>query len=123
MIELLGFSPDVRPYYRQASAVVLPSYHEGMSVVLQEAGAMGRPIIASDIAGCRETFDEGETGFACKKGDPQDLIQVLVRFMALSQAERAAMGRKAREKMEREFDREAVAAAYMEEISKINHKI
>jgi galacturonosyltransferase len=120
LLEQLGFSADVRPYYQQASAVVLPSsYNEGMSNVLQEASATGRPVIASDIVGCRETFDEGETGFGFRKGDAKDLVRVLQHFMALSVSERAEMGRKGREKMIKEFDRKQVVAAYIEEIETI----
>lgn len=119
IIDQLGFSPDVRPYYKQASAVVLPSYHEGLSTVLMEASATGRPVIASDIPGCREVFDEGETGFGLMKGDSESLITALRKFMAVDMPKRALMGRKAREKMGNEFDRDKVVAAYINEINMI----
>ena len=118
MIEQLGFHPDVHEYIKQASALVLPSYHEGMSNVLMEASATGRPVIATNISGCREIFEEGITGFGCRKADSRDLIRALEKFLKLSKDKRAQMGRMARKKMEREFDREAVSEAYLEEIEK-----
>ena len=117
MIELLGHRADVREYYEKASAIVLPSYHEGMSNALLEASSTGRPVIASDIAGCREAFDEGRTGFGFAVRDSADLIRALRDFMAVPLAQRALMGRMAREKMGKEFDREKVVAAYLEEIT------
>ena len=122
VIEQLGFLPDIKKYYAAASAVVLPSYHEGLSNALMEASAIGRPVFASDIAGCREVFDDGETGFGFAKGDSDGLIRALKKFMAIPLNERALMGRKAREKMGREFNREKVVAEYMEEINEVRMK-
>ncbi len=118
VIEQLGFQPQVHELLAQASAVILPSYHEGMSNVLQEASSTGRPVLASDISGCREIFTEGETGLGFRPRDSADLIRAIRQFMAIPLGERALMGRKAREKMGREFDRERVVRAYLEEISK-----
>ncbi|MCL2254854.1 MAG: glycosyltransferase family 4 protein [Lachnospiraceae bacterium] len=116
LIDQLGFSHNVQEVYLNASAVILPSYHEGLSTVLMEASSTGRPVIAADVAGCREVFDDGHTGFGCIKGDSDSLIQAIKKFMAVPLAERALMGRKAREKMGKEFDREKVISAYLEEI-------
>ncbi|MGN0377048.1 MAG: glycosyltransferase family 4 protein [Suilimivivens sp.] len=118
-IRQLGFDPDVHEYLKNASALVLPTYHEGMSNVLMEASATGRPVIATNISGCKEIFEEGVTGLGCEPKNSEDLIRALKKFLKLSNQERAGMGRKAREKMEREFDREKVADAYMEEIETI----
>lgn len=115
-IRQLGFDPDVHEYIKNASALVLPTYHEGMSNVLMEASATGRPVIATNISGCKEIFEEGVTGFSCEPKSSEDLIRALREFLKLSVEERAAMGQKAREKMEREFDRDQVVDAYMEEI-------
>ena len=104
---------------KKCSALVLPTYHEGMSNVLMEASATGRPVIATNISGCKEIFEEGATGFGCRPGSSEDLIRALKKFLALSKEERAVMGKKAREKMEREFDREKVAHDYIEEIELI----
>ncbi len=60
-----GFQPDPRPYYAAADCIVMPSYHEGMSNVLLEAAATGRPLITSDIPGCREAVDKDLSGYTC----------------------------------------------------------
>ena len=115
-IRQLGFHPDVHEYLKQSSALVLPTYHEGMSNVLMEAAATGRPVIATNVSGCKEIFEEGVTGFGCEPKSGGELIRALQKFLALPRQERAAMGRRAREKMEREFDREKVVKDYYEEI-------
>ena len=121
-IKQLGFDPDVHAYIRNASALVLPTYHEGMSNVLMEASATGRPVIATNISGCKEIFEEGVTGFSCEPKSSEDLIRALKKFLKLSREERAVMGQKARQKMEREFDREKVVDAYMEEIETVGNR-
>lgn len=118
-VKQLGFDPQVQKYFKDCSALILPTYHEGMSNVLMEASAAGRPVIATDISGCREIFEEGITGFGCRPGDARDLIRALRRFLELSVEEKASMGQKAREKMEREFDRQKVVQDYLEEIKKV----
>lgn len=119
IISLFGFRTDVQPYIKAASAIVLPTYHEGMSNVLMEASASGRPVIASDISGCREIFEEGVTGFGCRPRDAESLIAALEKLLTLRAEERADMGRRAREKMEREFDRKRVTDVYIKEIEGI----
>ncbi|MEI3211878.1 MAG: glycosyltransferase [Lachnospiraceae bacterium] len=69
-------------YLAKASALVLPSYHEGMSNVLMEASATGRPVITTTVSGCKEVFEEGVTGFGCRKEDSEDLIRALEKFLA-----------------------------------------
>lgn len=121
-ITQLGFDPNVHKYLRNASALVLPTYHEGMSNVLMEASATARPVIATNISGCKEIFEEGVTGLGCEPKSSQDLMRALVEFRHLSPDERERMGLAARDKMEREFDREKVVEVYMEEIKNILRK-
>ena len=118
-IRQLGFDPNVHEHISRASAMVHPTYHEGMSNVLMEACATGRPVIATSISGCKEIFEEGITGFGCKPKDSESLKEAIRKFLTLSLEEREKMGRKAREKMEKEFDRRLVAEHYYEEITKI----
>lgn len=117
VIRQLGFQTQVHGYLSAADAVVVASFHEGMSNALIEAAATGRPVIASNISGCREAFEEGVTGFGFTPGKTAELIDAMDKFLALSGQERAQMGQRGREKMEREFDRKLVTAAYMEEVS------
>lgn len=111
-----GFRKEVRPYYQQADCVVLPSYHEGMSNVLLEAAACGRPVITSDINGCREAVDPDVSGFLCKAEDEESLYQQMKKMALLSRDTRKAMGIAGRKKMEQEFDKDAVVRKTIEAI-------
>ena len=75
------------------SCVVLPSYHEGMSNVLLEAAASGRPLITSDIPGCREAVENGVSGYLCPAKDADALYEAMRRFGALPVEQRSQMGR------------------------------
>ena len=103
-----GFQSEPRPYYAAADCVVLASYHEGMSNVLLEASATARPVITSDIYGCREAVDEGVTGFLCRVKDADSLYEQMKKMALLSREEREQMGLAARKKMERQFDKQIV---------------
>lgn len=118
-VELCGQQKDVHSYMKQADAIVLPSYHEGMANVLLEAAACGRPVLASNVPGCRETFDEGRSGYGFQAKDVRSLVQALEKFISLSQSEREEMGLAGRKKMEKEFDRKIIIHEYMKLIQKI----
>ena len=105
-----GFQEEPRPFYATADCVVLPSYHEGMSNVLLEAAATGRPLIASDIPGCREAVEQNVSGLLVKAKDSEALYQAMKQVMEMSREERAAMGMAGRKKMEQEFGKESVVA-------------
>ncbi len=105
-----GFCEDPRPFYRNADCVVLPSYHEGMSNVNLEASAIGRPVITSDIPGCREAVNDGETGLLVRVKDTDSLYQAMKKMLHLSREERQRMGVLARRKIEQEFDKQDVIA-------------
>ena len=103
-----GFKEDPRPFYERADCVVLPSWHEGMSNVLLEAAAMGRPLITCDIPGCREAVEDGKTGLLCKPKDAESLYRAMCRMADTPAFEREKMGILGRRKMENEFSREKV---------------
>ncbi len=119
IINYLGCTSDVRPYLANVHCTIMPSYHEGMSNVNLESAANGRPVITTDVPGCRETVDDGETGFLVKSKDAKSLINGVERFLSLPYEDKQKMGRKARLKVEREFDRSVVVKAYLEEIEYI----
>lgn len=108
IINYVGLVTDVRPYIRQCDCAVLPSYHEGMSNTLLESASMGRPIIASDIPGCRETMIDGTSGYLVHVADKEDLLCKMRKFTTLTYEERTAMGMEARSYMESNFDKETI---------------
>lgn len=111
-----GFQTEPRPYYAAADCVVLASYHEGMSNVLLEAAATGRPVITSDIHGCKEAVDEDVTGLLCTVKDADSLYEQMLRMARMTKAERQAMGDAGRAKMEREFEKSLVVNQTMDAI-------
>ena len=114
-----GQQKDMTSFLKQAACIVHPSYYpEGMSNVLLEGAASARPIIATDRAGCRETVEDGVTGFLIPIKNEQALIEALEKFMQMTPQQRKAMGLAGRAKMEREFDRRLVVQAYWEEIQR-----
>lgn len=116
LVEYLGATNDVRPYIEKASCIVLPSYREGTSRVLLEAASMGRPIIASDVPGCREVVENGVTGFLCRSKDCVDLSDKMGDMVNLSYEQRQIMGAKAREKVKSGFNQEIVTRLYLDAI-------
>ena len=110
-----GEQKDMLPYFQMAHCVVHPSYYpEGMSNVLLEAAASGRPVIATDRSGCRETVDEGKTGYLIPIKNEDALVQALEDFLDLTWKERAELGHAGRLKMEHEFDRQIVVQKYLD---------
>lgn len=112
LFEHLPQTDDVRSAIAAAHAVVLPSYREGLPMSLLEASAMARPLVATDVAGCRDVVIDGETGFLCAPHDAAALADAMERMLALDPARRAAMGAAARDRVERHFARDVVVAAY-----------
>jgi len=107
-VEYLGETFDVKPYIEKASCVVLPSYREGTSRILLEAASIGRPIIASDVPGCREVVENKISGLLCRSKDSLDLSDKMEMMINLSFQERKMMGIKGREKIEKEFNQNIV---------------
>lgn len=112
-----GLVEDISEFEKFSHCVVLPSFHpEGISNVLLEGAACGRPLITTDHSGCRETVDDGVTGYIVRQRDSEDLVDKMIRFIQLPNSERMRMGELGRKKIEREFNRQIVVNAYIKEI-------
>ena len=109
-----GYQKDVRPFIENAHCFVLPSWHEGMANTNLECAAMGRPVITSDIHGCKEAVEPGVSGLLCRAKDTGSLYEAMARFQAMPRAEREAMGRAGRARMEAVFDKKKVVAATLD---------
>lgn len=120
IINYLGTTSDVRPFLANVHCTIMPSYHEGMSNVNLESAANGRPVITTNIPGCLETVNDGRTGFLVEAKSAEALIHSVERFIALSYNHKVLMGKLAREKVEKEFDRNIVVKAYMNAIESIS---
>lgn len=119
IVEHAGQVADVHAQIKESHATIHASYHEGMANVLLESAACGRPVIATNIPGCKETFDDGISGMSCNPRDGESLADTIRRFIELPYEEKARMGLAGREKMEHKFDRQIVVTRYLEELKHI----
>lgn len=122
IVEYLGETDDVKPHIDASICVVLPSYREGTPRTLLEAGAMGRPIITTNVAGCKEVISHNETGLLCEVKSANDLSEKMLAICNLSDQNLADMGAKGRLLIEKKFDEQIVIDHYLNHLSKImNH--
>lgn len=118
IVKYRGSQKDIKPFVAASHATIHPStYGEGMSNVLLESASSGRPIISTDNPGCQETFIDGETGFIYHGGDVDALCAQIIKFLALPNDERKAMGEKGREYIKANFSRKKVTDAYLGKIN------
>lgn len=103
VVEWAGQVADVRPWLAQTSVFVLPSYREGVPRSVQEAMAMGRPVITTDAPGCRETVINGVNGFLIPPRNTDALIAAMERFIA-NPGLISTMGVESRRLAEERFD-------------------
>lgn len=122
IINYLGEVKDVRQQIADADCIVLPSYREGMSNVLLEAGSMAKPCITCNTTGCKEIVEDNVTGFLCQVKNADDLTLKMEKMFSLSNLQREEMGKKARQKIIKEFDKQIVIDAYLKAIKKILEK-
>ncbi len=107
---------DIRSILAKATAVVLPSYREGTPKTLLEGAAMGKPLIATDVPGCRNVVVHGSNGFLCREKSSEELAKCLTKFMDLSHDERTKMGLNSRSIMEERYNEQFVISSYQEQI-------
>jgi len=113
-----GIVKDMVEIYREMSCTVHPTYYpEGLSNVLLESAACGRPIITTDRSGCREVVENEINGYVTKSRDSEDLIRKIEKFLKLNIDERRNMGKEGRRKVEKEFNRQIVIRKYIEEVA------
>ena len=120
IINYLGVAEDVRNVIAEADCVVLPSYREGLSNVLLEASSMEKPCVTCNTTGCKEIVEDGITGYLCKIKDPHDLASKMKSMLLLPEDKRIEMGKKARQKVIKEFDKKIVINAYLKAIEQVS---
>lgn len=107
-VDVAGFQDDMAKCIQNCAVVCLPSYREGLPKSLLEAASCGRPIITTDVPGCREIVQDGVNGYLVPSKDPDLLAEALSRLLT-DRKLREVMGLKGREFVEREFSAEIVA--------------
>lgn len=121
-LKYFGFQSDVRPFIKKCDCFVLPSYHEGMANTNLESASTGRPVIASNIPGCKEAVIDGISGLLCKVKNTDSLKSSMQKILNLSVEERAAMGKAGRKHIEKYFDKKQVVAETIKVILKKTSK-
>lgn len=116
-IEYFEHRSDMHSLIKNSHATIHASYHEGMANVLLETAASGRPVIATDVPGCRETYENGVSGIAFKARDGEDLVHAIREFIELPYEKKKEMGVAGRKKMEEEFDRQIVVQKYIDVVN------
>ena len=114
VINYYGYQEDVRPFIAKCHCFVLPSYHEGMANTLLEAAAMGRPLITSNIYGCKEAIDKN--GFVCEVRDSRELYRKIIDFIGLTDKQKINMSKISRKVVEHKFDKKVIVRKVKEYI-------
>ncbi|SDX83795.1 glycosyltransferase family 4 protein [Hymenobacter psychrophilus] len=118
-VEYLGTSDNVAELLAKADCVVLPSYREGTPKTLLEAAAMGKPIVTTDVPGCRETVVDGSNGLLCQVRDAADLAAKMLQILRLPEAGLEQMGRAGRELAVTKFDEQIVLDKYLAVVTEV----
>ncbi len=121
-IEYLGVSDDVAAHIAKADCIVLPSYREGTPKTLLEAAGMGKPIITTNVPGCKETVIDGYNGFLCEVRNAVDLAQKMIEMYELSNAALERMSKASRQLAVEKFDERFVISKYLSAIQSVKTK-
>jgi len=119
IVDYLGTVDDVVPHIAAADCVVLPSYREGVPRTLLEAAAMARPIVATDVPGCREVVEQGVNGLRCHARDAGDLARAMRQMIEAGPEARRDMGLAGRRRIETLYDERIVIERYRDELASL----
>ncbi len=119
LIKYLGVASDVRKHISKSDCIVLPSYREGTPRALLEAAAMSRPLIATDVPGCRDVILHGINGYLCQAFNSQDLALKMEQILKLAPQELINMGLAARKHVEKNYDEKIVIRAYQKLLNEL----
>lgn len=116
LIEYLGFTTEIQKIMSECHCVVLPSYREGTPRTLLEAAALARPIVTTDVPGCREVVVDSYNGYLCKERDADDLANKMLKVLNTEYTSLTELGNNGRNLVESKFSQEFVAAKYLESL-------
>lgn len=118
-IDYLGHIENMKEVISSADLIVLPSYREGTPRTLLEGAALSRPLIATDVPGCREVVEDGVNGFLCEKESSESLVRKIKLFLSLTKDEKIQMAKASRNLVEKRFDETIVIQEYMRKINQL----
>jgi glycosyltransferase involved in cell wall biosynthesis len=112
-ITFYGYQDNVKPYIEMSDVVILPSYREGLPRVMLEALSMEKPVITTDVPGCREVIDNEKNGFLVPVKSSTHIAEAMIKMASLSKNERNQMGKHGRVLALRKFSTEIVNSNYL----------
>jgi glycosyltransferase involved in cell wall biosynthesis len=118
-IKYYGSTDDVKKFISKSDCIILPSYREGISMILMESASMAKPLIATNVPGCKDLIDNGINGYLCQPKDSQDLANKIEMIINLNKENRDKMGQNGRIKMIENFDESIVINKYLNEIKNL----
>ncbi|RMG80570.1 MAG: glycosyltransferase family 1 protein [Bacteroidetes bacterium] len=118
-IRYFGSTREIRQYIKRADAIVLPSYREGIPRAVLEAMSMAKPIITTDVPGCKETVEEGVNGYLVPVKDSLALAEAMTKMYNLSADQLAEMGAASRKRVMEKFDDKTVTNIYLDLLKEI----
>lgn len=116
IITYYGYQKDVRTFIAQCSCFVLPSWHEGMANTNLECASSGRPLITSNIAGCKESLIDGVSGLLCLPKNSKSLYESMRKMILMDYVCRKKMGYNGRKHMEEIFDKEKIVNSTLDRL-------
>ena len=120
LVEYLGHSDNVQEEIDEVDCVVLPSYREGLSRVLLEASSMAKPIITTDVPGCRDVVDAGVNGYLVEVKNSVELSEAIVKMVNLPLEELTRMGEEGRKKVVNNFSQQKIIDKYLSLLQGLN---
>jgi len=112
-VDFINHQENIKTIISNSDCIVLPSYREGMPKVLLEGLSMAKPLITTDVPGCRELVTEGVNGFIVRHKSVDELIKAFEKFLAMEEKNQKAMGKEGRKMAIHTFDSEIIASKIM----------
>lgn len=118
-VKYLGFVEEVTEYIIYSNCVVLPSYREGLPMCLLEACAIGRPIVTTDVPGCRSVVINNHNGLLCKVKDSEDLYKKMKKMYNFDTKVKLIFSKNSRKLAEEKFNKDIIINAYNKIVNKV----
>ena len=119
IIKYVGQTDNIKNFFKISDVIVLPSYREGLSRLLIEAASSSKPIITTNVAGCKDVVKDEYNGYLCNVKDASSLSQCIEKMSKLSKLELDTMGKLSNKIAKTKFDKDIVNKIYFKEVTKV----